>query len=207
MRQIYFLMLGILFAGGIAKAGADPGARARVELATFAGGCFWCMEPPFDKLDGVVATTAGFMGGHLVDPTYKQVSAGNSGHIEVVQVAYDPRVVTYETLLRVYWRNIDPTNPDGQFCDVGGQYRSAIFFHNEEQRSAAQKSIRALAEHRPFAEPIATELLDAAVFYPAEAYHQDYYQKNPLRYRFYRYRCGRDARLTEVWGEKSNPPL
>ncbi|MEN9231278.1 MAG: peptide-methionine (S)-S-oxide reductase MsrA [Thermostichus sp. DG02_5_bins_236] len=169
-------------------------------VATFAGGCFWCMEPPFDKLPGVLSTTSGYMGGHTVDPTYPEVSAGNTGHYEVVQVAYDPEVITYPELLQVFWRNVDPFDASGQFCDKGDQYRSAIFVGNDAEREWAEASKIELESR--FSEPIVTAVLLAATFYPAEDYHQDYYLKNPNRYQFYRYACGRDRRLTEVWGEK-----
>ncbi len=172
------------------------------ETATFAGGCFWCMEPPYDKLDGVISTTSGYIGGHKKDPTYKEVSAGTTGHAEVVQIKYDPAKVSYEKLLSVFWMNIDPTTPDQQFCDRGSQYRSAIFYHDEKQKQAAEKSFRDIEKTRPFKQPIVTQLVQATTFYPAEDYHQDYYQRNPLRYKYYRYACGRDARLEEVWGKK-----
>ena len=172
------------------------------ETATFAGGCFWCMEPPYDKLDGVISTTSGYIGGHKKDPTYKEVSAGSTGHTEAVQIKYDPAKVSYEKLLSVFWMNIDPTTPDQQFCDRGSQYRSAIFYHDEKQKQAAEKSFRDIEKTKPFKEPIVTQLAQATTFYPAEDYHQDYYQRNPLRYKYYRYACGRDARLEEVWGKK-----
>jgi len=170
------------------------------QLATFAGGCFWCMEPPFDKLDGVQSTTSGYTGGETELPTYQQVSSGVTGHAEVVQIVYDPEVVSYEELLGVFWRNIDPTALDRQFCDTGSQYRTAIFTHDEKQRRLAQLSKEQLANTKLFHEPIVTEITPASTFYPAEEYHQDYYQKNPIRYKFYRYSCGRDQRLEELWG-------
>ena len=167
-------------------------------LATFAGGCFWCMEPPFDELPGVVSTTSGYTGGRNANPTYEQVSSGTTGHAESVLVRYDPKKVSYETLLEVFWRNIDPLTANRQFCDRGPQYRSAIFYHDEEQRRLAQSSKEAL--NGRFAEPIVTQIEPAGAFYPAEEYHQDYYKKNPVRYRLYRWNCGRDARLSQVWG-------
>jgi peptide-methionine (S)-S-oxide reductase len=167
-------------------------------IATFAGGCFWCMEPPFDELHGVVATTSGYTGGITVKPTYEQVSSGTSGHAEAMQVHYDPTRISYEKLLEVFWRNIDPLTADRQFCDRGRQYRSAIFYHDENQRYLAQSSKEALKGR--FHEPIVTEIEPAGAFYPAEEYHQDYYKKNPVRYKLYRWHCGRDARLAEVWG-------
>ncbi|MFW5636101.1 MAG: peptide-methionine (S)-S-oxide reductase MsrA, partial [Thermodesulfobacteriota bacterium] len=163
-----------------------------LKKATFAGGCFWCMEPPFDKLDGVMSTTSGYTGGTEKDPSYKEVSAGATGHAEAVQILYDPEKISYETLLDVFWRNINPTTPNRQFVDVGAQYRSAIFYHDEEQRRLAEKSKAELAASGRFDQPLVTEIVPITEFYPAEAYHQDYYRKNPLRYKFYRYGSGRD---------------
>lgn len=194
-----WLLLG-LFAG-LGCAGAAVAEAPRTASAIFAGGCFWCMEGPFDKLDGVVSTTSGYIGGHVKDPTYKQVSAGGTGHAEAVQVIYDPNKVSYHKLLAVFWRNIDPVDQKGQFCDKGDQYRSAVFFDGEEQRRAAEKSKAALEDNGRFRQPIATEIVPATTFYPAEEYHQDYYKKNPLRYKYYRYGCGRDRRLEKLWGE------
>lgn len=171
------------------------------EIATFAGGCFWCMEPPYDELPGVISTTSGYIGGHKKNPTYEEVTAGRTGHTEAVQVVYDPKKVSYQKLVEVFWRNIDPTTPNAQFCDHGSQYRSGIFFHNEEQKRIAQASRDELQRTKPFKEPIVTEITPASVFYPAEDYHQDYYKKNPLRYKFYRTNCGRDSRLEQVWGK------
>ena len=168
--------------------------------ATFAGGCFWCMEGPFDELDGVLSTTSGYTGGYTANPTYEQVSAGVTGHAEAVAVAYDPQRISYQELLTVYWRNIDPTTPNGQFCDHGDQYRPAIFYHNEAQRRLAEASKEEIERTKTFSAPIVTEITQATEFYPAEEDHQDYYRKNPLRYKFYRLTCGRDARLTELWG-------
>ncbi len=171
-------------------------------IATFAGGCFWCMEPPFDKLDGVLSTTSGYTDGHRKNPTYEEVSAGGTGHTEAIQIEYDPTKVSYMQLLEVFWKNIDPTTRDRQFCDHGSQYRSGIYFHNEAQRAAAEASLEALQQNKPFEAAIVTELDNATTFYPAEAYHQNYYLKNPIRYKYYRYRCGRDQRLEQLWGEK-----
>ena len=172
-----------------------------MKIATFAGGCFWCMEPPFDKLDGVISTVSGYTGGRTVDPTYEGVSSGTTGHAESLQVTYDPSKVGFEKLLDVFWRNIDPLASDRQFCDIGQQYRSAIFYHDEEQKRLAEASKRALEQSGRFKQPIATQIVAARPFYPAEEYHQDYYKKNPIRYKFYRYNCGRDQRLKELWGE------
>jgi peptide-methionine (S)-S-oxide reductase len=169
--------------------------RAR---ATFAGGCFWCMEPPFDKLDGVVSTTSGYTGGRTADPTYEQVSAGRTGHAEVVEIVYDPGKVTYSQLLDVFWRNIDPLTANAQFCDAGSQYRAAIFVHDETQRRLAEESRRAVAQR--LKKSVVTEIVTASKFWPAEDYHQDYYKKNPVRYNLYRAGCGRDQRLEAIWG-------
>jgi peptide-methionine (S)-S-oxide reductase len=177
------------------------GAPARTAIATFAGGCFWCMEPPFDKLDGVVSTTSGYMGGSKRYPTYEEVSAGSTGHAEVVQIVYDPAKVSYEKLLEVYWHNVDPTVKDRQFCDIGSQYRTAIFAHDNEQLKAAEASRAALEKTKPFKDPLVTPIVLATQFWPAEDYHQDYYVKNPVRYAYYRTGCGRDARLKQLWGK------
>ncbi len=168
--------------------------------ALFAGGCFWCMEPPFDKLDGVISTTSGYAGGQKAHPTYHEVSAGRTGHAEVVQVVYDPSRISYEELLEVFWHNIDPTAKNRQFCDGGTQYRSAIYFYGEEQEHLARESKQALLDSGKF-KKIETEIEAAGPFYPAEDYHQDYYEKNPARYKTYRLGCGRDARLRDLWGE------
>jgi len=178
-------------------------ALAATEKATFAGGCFWCMEPPYDVLPGVISTTSGYIGGKTVNPTYEQVSSGATGHTEAVQVVYDPAKVSYEKLLEVFWVNIDPTVKDRQFCDAGTQYRTGIFYHGEAQRKAAEASKAALEKSKPFKAPIVTPIEMAGTFYPAEGYHQDYYVKNPVRYKFYRNGCGRDARLKELWGDKA----
>ena len=177
-------------------------APAETAFATFAGGCFWCMEPPFDRIDGVLSTTSGYAGGPERNPTYQQVAGGQTGHAEVVQVAYDPARVSYQELLQVFWHNIDPFAVDRQFCDAGRQYRSTIFVHDEAQRATAEASLRELAER--FDQPIATRIEPVGdTFHAAEEYHQDFYQKNPLRYRFYRSACGRDRRLEEIWGAKA----
>ncbi len=178
-----------------------PLSVAETRQAIFAGGCFWCMEAPFDKLEGVVSTVSGYIGGHVANPTYRQVTGGRTGHAEAVRVEYDPRQVTYEQLLQVFWRNIDPLDARGQFCDKGSQYRSGIFYLNESQRLAAQKSKDSLAASGRFRQQLVTEVSAAGNFYTAEQYHQDFYRKNPLRYRYYRARCGRDKRLAELWGE------
>jgi len=171
------------------------------EVATFAGGCFWCMEGPFDRIEGVVETVSGYTGGQVRNPTYKQVSAGGTGHAEAVQVTYDPDKVSYRELLEVFWHNIDPTVKDRQFCDSGSQYRSAIYYHSAEQRAFAERSRQEVPGTALGDRKIYTEIEEASTFYPAEEYHQDYYIKNPIRYKYYRYSCGRDQRLEELWGE------
>lgn len=181
----------------------QPTENRALAKATFAGGCFWCMEPPFDKLDGVVSTTSGYIGGQTKDPTYKQVTSGTTGHTEAVEIVYDPTKVSYSKLLDVFWRNIDPTVANAQFCDHGSQYRSGIFYHDAAQKQLADASKQSLTTTKPFKEPIVTEITEATTFYPAEDYHQDYYLKNPVRYKFYRHNCGRDQRLRELWGEDS----
>jgi len=191
------LILALGFPSGV-NAQADNLARA-----TFAGGCFWCMEPPYDSLDGVVETISGFSGGHVDNPSYEQVVAGNTGHLEVVQVIYDPAVVSYQRLLEVFWRNIDPFQADGQFCDRGPSYRSAIFVHDETQKAAAHQSLSELLSMHLDAGPIDTRMIDFEAFFPAEDYHQDYYRKNPTRYKYYRWRCGRDQRLEALWGDRA----
>lgn len=171
------------------------------ETAVFAGGCFWCMEPPFDKLDGVTATLSGYAGGEEPDPSYEEVSSGRTGHAEVVRVTYDPEVVSYEELLGVFWKNHDPLTADRQFCDRGSQYRPAVFYANEEQRRLAQASKEKWRESGRFEQPIVTEITELERFWPAEEYHQDFYEKNPVRYEQYRIGCRRDARLQELWGD------
>ena len=177
-----------------------PGTQA---AATFAGGCFWCMEPPFDKLEGVISTTSGYMGGQKDNPTYKEVSAGGTGHTEAVQILYDPEKVTFAELLEVFWRQINPTTPDRQFVDVGSQYRAAVFYHNEEQKQLAADSKKRLAQSGRFDGPIVTEIVMAGKFWPAEDYHQDYYMRNPVRYKYYRWGSGRDQYLKSVWGDEA----
>lgn len=190
----------LLVSAQAADKAADPAGLAK---ATFAGGCFWCMQPPFDKLPGVVSTTAGYTGGHKAKPTYEEVSAGGTGHAEAVEITYDPKKIGYDKLLEVFWHNVDPTDAGGQFCDRGDQYRSEIFYHNEEQKRLAEESKAALEKSKPFKEPIVTKIVAATEFYPAEEYHQEYYKKNPLRYKIYRYGCGRDKRLEQLWGKQA----
>ena len=200
MVRVGMIFVALTFGSAAAVAQSGDPSRA---TATFAGGCFWCMEPPFDKLDGVISTTSGYIGGEIEDPTYRQVVAGGTGHAEAVQVVYDPTKIDYPTLLDVFWRNVDPTQVDGQFCDYGNQYRTAIFFHDERQEELARESLAELERDKPFTGEIVTEISAADTFYPAEDYHQDYYEKNPIRYKFYRWNCGRDARLAELWGEQA----
>jgi len=200
-------MLLSLIAAAAVAAGSDSKKKTpetdagKLEKATFAGGCFWCMEAPFDKLPGVVSVTSGYTGGDRKNPTYEQVSAGGTGHAEAVQIVYDPARTGYARLLDVFWHNTDPTVVDRQFCDIGSQYRTGIFYHSEEQRQLALKSKEALEKSKPFKGQIVTEVTKAGEFYPAEEYHQHYYKKNPIRYRYYRGSCGRDQRLKELWGD------
>jgi peptide-methionine (S)-S-oxide reductase len=180
-------------------AAPQTAASEQTGVATFAAGCFWCVEEAFDKVDGVRTTTSGYTGGQRPNPTYEEVSSGTTGHTEAVQVAYDPSRVSYRTLLQTFWHNVDPIDGAGQFCDRGRQYRPAIFVHSEEQREEAEESRREVAAQ--LGRAVAVEIVPAPDFYAAEAYHQDYYTKNPLRYRFYKWSCGRAQRLQEIWGE------
>ena len=176
--------------------------KPKLAKATFAGGCFWCMEPPYDKLEGVISTTSGYIGGTKKNPTYEEVSSGGTGHAEAVQVVWDPSKITYAKLLDVFWHNVDPLTPNAQFCDHGSQYRTAIFFHDPEQKRQAEASM-AEVQRRFGDRKVVTEIVAASTFYPAEEYHQDYYTKNPIRYKFYRTSCGRDARLEDLWGKET----
>ena len=185
-------------------AGFTSDLDAQTETDTFAAGCFWCMEPTFDKLDGVISTTSGYTGGTEADPTYEEVSSGTTGHTESIQIVYDPKKISYRKLLEVYWVNSDPTTADRQFCDTGTQYRPAIFYHNETQRKQAEESQKAIESKPTVKDRIVTEILPLSQFYPAEEYHQDFYIKNPARYNSYRKACGRDKRLEEIWGKSSS---
>jgi len=185
------------------KTGVGQASDTAYAKATFAGGCFWCMEPPFDELSGVISTTSGYTGGRTKNPTYTQVSSGVTGHAEAVEVVYDPTRITYARLLDVFWKNIDPITPNRQFCDIGTQYRSAIYYHNEEQKRLAEASKKALENSGRFKQPIVTEIAAATAFYRAEEYHQDYYKKNPIRFNYYKYTCGRARRLEELWDKPS----
>ena len=189
----------LLAQAGLSGAQQSPAATGPTAKAIFAGGCFWCVESDFDKVDGVLSTTSGYTGGTLANPSYEQVSDKHTGHAEAVEVVFDPRKVSYEKLVEHFWRTIDPTTKDRQFCDVGSPYRTAIFTLDAAQLQTAQASRAALEKSKPFKEPIVTEIVPASAFYPAEAYHQDYYRKNPVRYQYYRLNCGRDARLKQLW--------
>jgi peptide-methionine (S)-S-oxide reductase len=195
-----FMHLSALFLA-LATTGALQAPPPTKAVATFAGGCFWCMEGPFEKLSGVGSVVSGYSGGQQKNPTYEEVSAGGTGHAEVVQVTYDPRKVTYEKLLEVFWHNIDPFQANAQFCDRGTQYRSAIYFHDDAQRQAAEQSLKQV--EAKFQKKVVTELAPAGPFYRAEEYHQDYYRTNPIRYQMYRSGCGRDRRLKDLWGSEA----
>jgi peptide-methionine (S)-S-oxide reductase len=198
---LFALVVSVSMMAAATAIAQSPGpAAAKPAKATFAGGCFWCMEEAFEAVAGVNAVVSGYMGGKTKNPSYEQVSSGRSGHAEVVQIEYDPKRVSYEKLLEAFWRNIDPTQPNAQFCDHGSQYRTAIFYHDEAQKRLAEASRTALVKSKPFKGEIVTEISKAAEFYPAEDYHQDYYKKNPVRYKFYKTGCGRVARLKELWG-------
>ena len=205
-RNARFLLplFGLLLLSALARSDeptrATPPAPAGLAKATFAGGCFWCMQGPFDEVPGVVSTTVGYTGGKLAGATYHQVGAGGTGHRESIEVVFDPKKVSYEKLLDVFWHNVDPTYAGGQFCDSGFQYTTAIFFHDDAQREAAEASKKALEASHVLKAPIVTEILKAGVFWAAEDYHQKYYKKNTIRYHYYRSGCGRDARLKEIWG-------
>lgn len=205
LKSGYFtLVLSVLFLTGPMDAVAASDTKtmpARAEaVATFAGGCFWCVESDFDHVPGVTRTISGYTGGNLKDPTYRLVSAGNSGHIEAVQIYFDPRKTSYEALLDVFWHSVDPTDTGGQFCDRGDSYATAIFANSPEQKKIAEAGLARLNKSGVLKRPVVTPVRTASAFYPAEGYHQDYYTKNPLRYKFYRLSCGRDARIRELWG-------
>ncbi len=198
LRIAIGMWLALAMLAGAAAQG-PPAEPAKTAIAIFAGGCFWCVEADFDKVAGVLGTTSGYTDGRTANPTYEEVSHGNTGHAEAVEIAFDPAKVSYRKLLDVFWHNIDPLAKDRQFCDHGSQYRSAIFYRDDEQRRLAEAS-KAAVQAR-FQQPVQTEIVAAGPFYKAEEYHQDYHLKNPLRYKFYRYHCGRDARLEELWGK------
>ncbi|MEX2490762.1 MAG: peptide-methionine (S)-S-oxide reductase MsrA [Nitrospirales bacterium] len=207
MRDVNFrknlILLGLLVISSLW--GFPPGGAAEDRLpqgkATFAGGCFWCMEEVFESVEGIVSVVSGYTGGKVKNPTYEQVSAGGTGHAESIEVTYDPSKVTYQQLLEVFWRNVDPTTPNAQFCDHGNQYRTAIFYHNEIQQQLIDASKKNIESSKNFPESIVTEIAPASVFYPAEEYHQDFYTKNPIRYKYYKWNCGRVKRLEQLWGK------
>jgi peptide-methionine (S)-S-oxide reductase len=201
MKKVIFLFLFL----GLFNQFVYAKTNDEYKKAIFAGGCFWCVQHDFDQVKGVVSTTAGYTGGTKVDPTYEEVSAGGTGHVEAVEVIYDPSKVSYETLLGYYWHNIDPTRDDGQFCDQGEQYRPVIFYTDAKQKRLAEEYKQEMIKEGRI-KPIRVEILPAQTFYPAETYHQEYYKKNPIRYNFYRERCGRDNRLKQVWGSKAEKP-
>ena len=202
--RVAAVVLGLAVAGWSgAQQAPSTAATSATAKAIFAGGCFWCVESDFDKIDGVLSTTSGYTGGTLANPSYEQVSGKHTGHAEAVEVVFDPRKVSYEQLVERFWRTIDPTTKDRQFCDAGSPYRSAIFAVDAAQLKAAQASRTALEKSKPFKEPIVTEVVQAGAFYAAEDYHQDYYKKNPVRYQYYRLNCGRDARLKQLWGSQA----
>lgn len=197
LKKLIVFSLGYFFLSVHCFAASPPS----LSTATFAGGCFWCTQSDFDKVPGVVKTIAGYTGGAVKNPSYEQVSDGGTGHYESVEVIFDPSKVSYQQLLTFFWHNIDPTNDKGQFCDVGDQYRAVIFYHDEKQKQLAEASKAELIKSGRFKQ-VVTQILPAGVFYPAEEYHQSYYQKNPIRYHFYRFNCGRDQRLKQLWGNK-----
>jgi peptide-methionine (S)-S-oxide reductase len=198
-RLLLSLIFAVAFAGGaVAQMAPLPQPKLGQAVATFAGGCFWCVESDFDHVPGVISTTSGYTGGHVANPTYHQVSAGGTGHAESVEVIYDPKKVSYQQLLTYFWHHIDPTVKDRQFCDVGEQYRTAIFVHNDEERKLAEASKKKVESELKV--PIYTQIANAGRFYPAEEYHQDFYKKNPVKYKFYRWNCGRDQRVEKIWG-------
>ena len=194
---VTILLIGLWTVQPTSQAAAD----ANHGKAYFAGGCFWCMEEAFEKVEGVLSATSGYMGGTVVNPSYEEVSAGRTGHTESVEVVYDPAKVSYQKLLEAFWRNVDPLTPNAQFCDHGSQYRAAIFYQTDEEKRASDISKQAIEQSKRFKETIVTQIVPAAQFYSAEEYHQDFYKKNPVRYKFYKYNCGRTQRLEELWGK------
>jgi len=200
LALVLLIISSWLIAGKMQVSAAEGNNTA---TAVFAGGCFWCMEPPFDKLEGVIATTSGYTGGHTDKPTYKQVSSDTTGHYEAIEISYDPNIIDYATLLKVFWHNVDPLDAKGQFCDKGKSYRTAIFYNSDEQKELAQASKKELVDSGYFNEHVVTVIEAAKTFYPAEDYHQDYYQKSPVRYKYYRFACGRDNRLEELWKDSA----
>ncbi len=198
------LMAFVLVIGGFGVSVGSETAGNELAKATFAGGCFWCMEEVFEEVEGVVSVVSGYTGGRKADPSYPEVSAGWTGHAEAIEIQFDPTKVSYGRLLEVFWRNVDPTTPNRQFCDRGNQYRTAIFYHDEDQRRLVLESKLKVERTKRFEEPIVTEIAAASTFYVAEEYHQDFYKKNPIRYKFYKFNCGRTQRLEELWGTKTS---
>jgi peptide-methionine (S)-S-oxide reductase len=199
--NIVYLSIAVLFAGLSSESAA---AEKKLSLMIVAGGCFWCVESDFDHVNGVVETISGYTGGHLKNPTYRDVTSGGSGHLEVVAIKYDPAKTDYATLLDVFWRSVDPTDGGGQFCDRGESYSTAIYTTSPEQKKLAEASKAAIEKSGVLKRPIATKIADAGAFYPAEDYHQNYYRTNPLRYKFYRFNCGRDQRIIDLWGDDAH---
>jgi len=200
MRLLHLCTMIALVAGS-AVSGSAASNETDTAVAVFAGGCFWCMEPPYDKLNGVTSTTSGYIGGSKADATYERVSSGRTAHLEAVRIEYDPKQVSYEKLLEVFWHNIDPLDGRGQFCDTGPQYASAVYALDDSQFAAAEASKKAVAAEGKLSGAIQTKIVRGGTFYPAEDYHQDYYRKNPVRYKYYRWNCGRDQRLKSLWGD------
>lgn len=201
-RRLKFLIVSLLICATLTAWPPNGVLSASTSAkAYFAGGCFWCMEEVFEQVEGVSSVASGYMGGTVANPTYEQVSAGRTGHAEAVEVIYDPAKVSYQQMLEAFWRNIDPLTPNAQFCDHGSQYRSAVFYTSEEEQRLAEASKIAIEQTKQFPEPIVTELVPATTFYMAENYHQDYYKKNPFRYKYYKYSCGRAKRLEALWGK------
>jgi peptide-methionine (S)-S-oxide reductase len=200
MKRPFALTVFVVIMFFVGAWSSQVAAEVTLSKAYFAGGCFWCMEEAFEKVEGVLSATSGYMGGTVANPSYEEVSAGRTGHAESVEVVYDPGKVSYHKLLEAFWRNIDPVTPNAQFCDHGSQYRSALFYQTDEEKRASDSSRQAIEQSKRFTEPIVTQIVRASQFYPAEEYHQDYYKKNPVRYKFYKYNCGRAKRLDELWG-------
>lgn len=192
------ILLVVVFSNVLLQPVVESGEPAK---AYFAGGCFWCMEEAFEKVDGVIAAVSGYMGGTVQNPSYEEVSSGRTGHAESIEVLYDPSKVTYNQLLEAFWRNVDPITPTAQFCDHGTQYRASIFYQNDQEKRFAEESKQAIEQSKRFTQPIVTQIVMASQFYTAEEYHQDFYKKNPIRYKFYKYNCGRAQRLDELWGK------
>lgn len=198
---LLFAALTVVGTGGSSPAAEPAGGSGPTARAYFAGGCFWCMEEAFEKVEGVLEVVSGYMGGTVKDPSYEEVSSGRTGHAESVEVRYDPARVTYTQLLEAFWRNVDPITPNAQFCDHGSQYRAAIFYQGDEQQRLAEESKRAIEQSKRFTAPIVTQVTSASEFFPAEEYHQDFYKKNPIRYKYYKFSCGRAQRLQVLWGK------